>query len=116
MNIKQTEFSTWLESKFIDWMVQTGKRRKTLTAFAEWVGVSPSMMTRYMHGTMCPTGENVKKIAEKLGVEIYDLLGLARPDEEAQALVSLFGRLDSPHRTRLLAFAQQFLTEQEASR
>lgn len=114
--MKQTEFSTWLESKFIDWLVQEGKRRKTLSAFAASMGVSQSMMTRYMNGTVRPTGDNIRKIAEKLGPEIYDLLGLGRPDEETQVLVRVFGRLNPAYRTRLLAFAQQFLNEQEALR
>lgn len=33
----------------------------------------------YLNGSRTPTGKNVDQLAGVLGMEVYDLLGLARP-------------------------------------
>lgn len=83
--------SEWLESKFIEWIAQTGQRR-TVKEFAEWLDISRTVVSRYLSGDRIPTRKNADKIAARLGPEIYDLLGLQRPDpllQEIQANWSL---------------------------
>ena len=102
----QREFATWLESKFVSWMGETGKRR-TLTDFAKYLGVSQSLLSHWLNGRYLPDRQNVSKIAERLGSEVYDLLGLQRPDPDIQWLVKLFGELDAQGKEELLQAAEQ---------
>lgn len=75
-------FASWLEKKYIEWMSQEGKR-KTLSAFGEYLDISQSQLTRYMAGQINPSDENILKIATRLGPEVYFVLGLIRPDAPA---------------------------------
>lgn len=102
----RNDFSQWLEMQFIEWMARD-RKRKTVTAFAAWMGINPSLMTRYMNGQMRPTGEKVDKIAAKLGPEIYDVLGLARPDPREARLLDLFRGLDEAQKETALTYLQR---------
>ena len=77
--------SEWLESKYVDWMAKSGRRR-SIQEFAEWLGVSRPHISRYLGGSRLPSRKNADKIAAKLGPEIYDLLGFQRPDPLLQRL------------------------------
>ena len=80
-----TNIATWLESKYIEWISVSGERR-TISEFAAWLDISQSLLSRYMNGTRTPSRKNTDKIAARLGPEIYDLLGLQRPDPLLQRL------------------------------
>lgn len=71
----------WLENKFIEWIAKTGQRH-TVTDFAQWLDISRTVVSRYLSGDRLPSKENIDKIAYRLGPEIYDLLGLQRPDPQ----------------------------------
>ena len=72
------EFSQWLFHKYLDWQGELGQR-KSLTAFAAYIGVSQPQITAYLKGDYLPKGENLGKMAAVLGVEIYDVMGMPRP-------------------------------------
>jgi transcriptional regulator with XRE-family HTH domain len=74
-------FPQYLEKKYLEWQQVVGER-KTVREFAEYIGVSASSITMWWKGKRTPEGENVQKIANKLGVEVYDVLGLPRPDPD----------------------------------
>lgn len=76
------EFSQWLFHKYLDWQAELGQR-KSVTAFAAYVGVSQPQMTAYLKGAYLPKGENLGKMAVVLGVEVYDVMGIPRPAVEA---------------------------------
>lgn len=52
----------------------------TLDDFAKYLGVSQPTVSSWLNGKRRPTGKNIDTIADLLGPEIYDLLGLQRPD------------------------------------
>jgi hypothetical protein len=70
---------TWLDKKFREWENARG-RKSTITAFAKYLEIPSGLLNKYMNDRNKPEGKNVEKLASKLGNEIYDLLGLARPD------------------------------------
>lgn len=75
-------FSQWLEQKYLEWQNAQGKR-KTLDEFAEYIGVSRSILSHWISGTRKkPTPESIRQLSNKLGFEVYDVLGLPRPDED----------------------------------
>ena len=76
--------------KFLDWQSEQGKK-KTIASFGEYCGgISQSYMSRYLSGSMKPDNENLQKIGEVLGYEIYDLLGRSRPDQHVTRIVNWF--------------------------
>jgi len=56
--------------------------RKTVKQFAAYVGVSQSAISTWWNGDRLPEGENVTKLANRFGMEVYDTLGLPRPDPD----------------------------------
>jgi len=72
MTIKQ-----YLDDEYWKW--QSGDRKKTLIQFAEYLGVEYGALTSWMSGIRKPKYENVVKLAEKLGPDVYDTTGFARP-------------------------------------
>jgi hypothetical protein len=75
------KFSSWLEQQYVQWQQQHGKRTK-LIQFAKHLGISAPLLSHYMKGIRKPAGSTVHKLAQRLGPEIYDVLGLQRPDAQ----------------------------------
>lgn len=80
MDIRKTRFSEWLESHFVNWISKQGKP-KNITEFAKYLNVNRTLLGRWLKGTSIPENENVIKLGNKLGFEIYDLLGWERPND-----------------------------------
>ena len=74
-------FSRFLELKFLEWQQREGGR-KTVKEFAAYIGVSQSTISTWWNEDRKPEGENLRKLAEKLGIEVYDILGMPRPDSD----------------------------------
>ena len=71
------EFADWLNKKYIEYR---GDTRSTVSEFAEYIGVRQPVMSGWMKkGGKKPDRNNILKIADKLGPEVYDVLGLPRP-------------------------------------
>ncbi len=68
----------WLNLRFLDWQRAEG-RRKTISEFATYLDVSQASLSDWLHGKYDPKGKNIARIAEGLGYEIYDILGIPRP-------------------------------------
>ena len=107
--MKRKRIDEWLNSKFVEWMRSHG-RRKTMRAFAEWLGVKEGLVSQWMSGRNNPVGDNVHKIARRLGPEIYDLLGLARPDPP-QALIEIVDKLPADLRSDFVKAADRISQE-----
>ena len=57
------------------------KKRMTYGEFAEHLGVSRISLNDWMKGKYLPGSQNLSVIAEKLGNEIYSVLGITIPGE-----------------------------------
>lgn len=77
--VPKNPISEWLDNKFLDWQKQEGGR-KTLTEFAQYLGVDRGVLNNWVNRGSKPEGDNLKIVAIKLGMEIYDLLEIERPD------------------------------------
>ncbi len=78
-------FRQFLELKFLEWQQKSGGR-KTVEEFAKYLGIGRTAVSNWWSSDRTPQGENVQKIALKLGMEVYDVLGLERPDEDLYAI------------------------------
>jgi transcriptional regulator with XRE-family HTH domain len=107
----------WLNQKFTAWEKAQGSRQ-SYYAFARFLEVSQSGLAQWMTGGGVPAGDDLLAIAAKLGPEIYDLLGLPRPNAELQQVTVSFAALPPDLRQRLtgaIAEAGQSLAEQRLS-
>jgi len=91
--MKQKAINKWLQSQFLEWQMQEGELKK-LIEFAEYLGVSQSNLSRWINGQANPTGGNVAVLASRLGLEIYDILGLPRPHPTLQKIIAAWGEME----------------------
>lgn len=54
---------------------------RTQVEFAEWLGFKNTTVNQWLKGQRRPTRGNAQALALRLGLEIYDVLGLPKPDE-----------------------------------
>jgi transcriptional regulator with XRE-family HTH domain len=83
--IKMT-FPEFLEKKYLEWQLKEGER-KTIVQFAAYIGVSQPILSMWMSGKKRPGMENIKLLAEIFGDEVYDALGLPRPNPYLQIAI-----------------------------
>jgi DNA-binding transcriptional regulator YiaG len=64
------EFKEWITLKYLKWQQLSGRRR-TMQAFAGYLGVQQPALSAWMDGRYKPKGsQNVIRLAEKLGPEV----------------------------------------------
>lgn len=102
-------FSILLERKFLEWQIELGER-KSQSEFAKLIGVSRASLTMWMNGTHLPDMESAKKIAKVLGPEIFEVLGMPKPNPYLQRINQLFERLSPEHQQRLAEDAERYET------
>jgi transcriptional regulator with XRE-family HTH domain len=112
ITLTQMTFRQFLEMKFLAWQQEIGGRR-TVLEFAEYLGVSQQTVSSWWNNTRQPQGENVRKVSEKLGLEVYDVLGLPRPDPDLHYLQSQWDTLTAEERRALREQAEQYTTKNE---
>lgn len=108
-------FPEYLEKKYLEWQNSLG-RRKTVEEFAAWLGVSRPLMTMWLNGKRRPGVENLKLLSAVFGNEIYDILGIERPNPYLQRISQLFERLSPEHQRRLAEDAEKYEVKNERSR
>lgn len=77
---KTKAFVVWLRRTYWIWQEKTGEL-DNISKFAKWIdpGISQQNMSRWLNSIALPTGENVHKLAQKLGPEIYEILDITPP-------------------------------------
>jgi len=105
-------FSRFLELKFLEWQQREGGR-KTVKEFAAYIGVSQSTISTWWNEDRKPEGENLRKLAEKLGIEVYDILGMPRPDSDLLYLQSIWQDLTPDQRHTLRLQAEKHITKKK---
>ncbi len=90
----------WLNQKFVEWEKAQG-HKQSYYAFARYLEVSQSGLAQWMIGAGVPSGDDLLNIANKMGAEIYDIIGLPRPNADVQRLTVSFASLPADIRQRL---------------
>ena len=111
---KMISFPTWLLQFFLNWQAEQ-KRRTNLNEFADFLGYSRPTISLWMNGSRSPSEETVKKLAEKVGPEIFDVMDLPRPDPDLQTLIHIWPHLSEEARRILREQGEQFSDENEKS-
>ncbi len=99
---KMTDFKTWFEQKYIDWLSKRGKRG-SIREFAELLGVDQKLVANWMRGDRKPGPDYADKIAIFLNYDltIYDLLGLPRPDKQLLKIKALWPNMNERERSEV---------------
>lgn len=84
-------FSKYLRHKFWEWQKEVEKPMRW-NQFAEYLGVSPQTMSSWVNGGVLPGAEHALRLADKLGYEVYDILGIEPPI--SRQLLEIDGKLD----------------------
>ena len=88
----KSKLGQWLDQQFLKWQISQGGS-KTVVEFAHYLGVSRDALYKWMNGQRVPDLEYIEKLADKLGVEIYDMLGLQRPNEHLSRVKTVWDNL-----------------------
>ncbi len=92
-------FPEWLESKYQEWLKQQPEKQ-SYYSFARYLEVAHSSLTQWASGVSRPEGDDLAKLAGKLGPEVYELADQPRPSGYAQ-LPAEFALLPAAFQTRL---------------
>lgn len=79
IKMSQMTFPEYLEEQFVEWQRTQGKR-KTIEDFAIYLGVSRPLLNMWLNGNRKPGVNSLKLLSTKLGMKIYDVLELPRPN------------------------------------
>lgn len=77
-------FSDWITKKYIEWRGDAIGQEKSITKFADMLGVPQSLMTQWLKkGGKIPTSQKyITLLIRHFGVEVYDVLGIPRTSDE----------------------------------
>lgn len=106
------EFRQWIEMKYLDWQRRQGSR-KTILQFAEYLGSTQQTVSGWINGTRKPVGDSVRLLADKFGLEVYDVLGLERPNADMFYLESIWDDLSPEDRREIMDKARKSAHENE---
>lgn len=106
------DFPQFLEAKFLEWQQSMGGRR-SVSEFAKWIGVKQSSVSMWWTGANVPSSENVKRLADKLGLEVYDYLGIPRPDPNLHYIQQGWGRLSEKERIALREQTEKYIASKQ---
>ena len=108
-------FGRWLENRYLDWQKEQGGR-KSITEFASWLGFAKSTVSQWMNGRGRPDQASTRVLAVRLGLEIYDVLEVPRPDPDLFRIEAVWDHLPAAERLRLAERAEEYAVRGDATK
>jgi hypothetical protein len=107
------EFSDWLTRKYVEWRGAAIGNERTITEFAEMIGVSQPVMSGWMKrgGRVPRSQETVGKLVRAFGYEVYEILGLPHPEPHVEEYAKLTESLSPQERAELQNRIRRWLKE-----
>lgn len=102
---KKGPLGEWVWSKYLE---RISERYLSQADFARELDLDPVVLNHYINGRRLPTDENIEKLA-KLGFEIYDLLGLRRPDPDLDRLINAYDSATPSQREEIISQALRII-------
>jgi len=118
--MSEETFGAYLRQRFHEWTGRVMGREGRIPSqaeFAKWLSVPTTSLSVWMNDIRTPSGESVDKLAEKLGVEVYDRLGVPRRmprNKKLYFLATIWDKLPQAAQNELYERAQNLLDEQES--
>ena len=107
--MKYRAFAAFLLRQMQLWEGTQG-RRATLEAFATHLGVSQPLLSIWLKGETKPSREKIELLAAKLGTEVYEVLGLPKPDPDLTRLNQIWPHIPEAMRRSIVKQAEQYLS------
>lgn len=111
------EFSEWITNKYVEWRGDAIGRNRSVSEFAEYIGVKQQAMSSWMNGITPKRHETITRLAAQLGPEVYDVLGIDRPpqaDPIYDELHKIFHQMTADQRARYLEDGYDILAEDKS--
>lgn len=80
----------------------------TLKEFSKQIGVSRAAISLWLNGERTPDQINLQKLAKMFGADVYDALGLPRPNPYLQKINQVFDRLSPEQQKKLAEDAERY--------
>ena len=84
-------------------------RRVTNKEFGEMLGVSASTISQWVNGKYPPSAELVPMLADRLGLEVYEVLGYARPEPELRYISRNWENLPEDARRQIREIVDRYV-------
>lgn len=92
MDSMKNALGQYLDHQFLQWQISQGGS-KTVIEFAQYLEVSRDALYKWMNGKRVPDFESIKILAEKLGPEVYESIGLKPPNMHLQSIELIWDSL-----------------------
>ena len=108
-----------MDRAFLEYRIKQTRQRLSvsLNSFASFLDFSPPIVNMWLSGNRLPSPANVErlipKLVELLDVEVYDILGLPRPDQNLQRLTQAWSHIPVPFQQILAEQAEKYAAEAE---
>jgi transcriptional regulator with XRE-family HTH domain len=112
-------FPDLLDKAFLEYRIKQTRQRLSvsLNSFASFLDFSPPIVNMWLSGNRLPSQANVErlipKMVELLDLEVYDILGLPRPDQNLQRLTQAWPHIPVPFQQMLAEQAEKYAAEGE---
>ena len=95
-----SNFPAWFNRAYKRWSrSQAGE--EDFIAFCDLLGYPPSKVLGWLHGEFIPEGLEVLSIAGILGIKVYQVLDLPKPEPELLKIYGSFAHLTGQDRSNL---------------
>lgn len=114
-----SRFTDLMDKAFLEFRIKQTRQRLSvsLNSFASFLDFSPPIVNQWLNGSRLPTENNVErmipKLVEMLDLEVYDILGVPRPDTYYQQISEIWPNLSMEHRKSLTEMAERYMKGKE---
>jgi hypothetical protein len=99
VNVMST-FPAWFNKAYKRWS-RSQPGEEDFLAFCDQLGYSTAKVLEWFHGESLPEGSEVLSIAGVLGLIVYEVLDLQKPDPELIKIFHSFSHLTGDYRSKL---------------
>lgn len=94
--IIQERWHKWINRQYLDYRGLAIGRERTVTKFARYIGLTQPTMTNLMNKSVPKRAETIQKFVRIYGPEVYDVLGMEKPDliDELEAQLKNSSRME----------------------
>ncbi len=95
-----SKFPAWVNKAYKRWS-RSQPGEEDFLAFCDLLGYSTAKVLEWLHGESVPEGPEVLSIAGVLGLNVYKVLDLQKPDSELIKIFHSFSHLTGEYRSKL---------------
>ena len=96
-----SNFPAWFNRAYKRWS-QSQAGEEDFIAFCDLLDYPPSKVLGWLHGEFLPEGPEILSIAGTLGIDVYKVLDLPKPEPELLKLYYRFSHLRGQDRSKLV--------------